>query len=398
MTRDTRLRLIAFAIVSALGLTYVGGNYLGIVDRILGRGYNVDVLLPASGGIYEGAEVTYRGVKIGKVSKMTVDRDGLRVRVALQDDARVPASSKVRVDNLSAVGEQFISFEPTSGAGPMLRDGSTIRGNAESLPVGEDVLLQNLSAFVSDLDSDDVNVLVKELGLMFQDNATPLRSMVDSAQAFIAEAQANQTETIALLRDAQTVLETQSDAADDIESAFDDLAKFTESLADADDDIETLLEDAGPAAKEVELLMRTLRATLPSFLTYFVRVNDVLDARLPALEQLLVTFPRLIAAGPSALVTDSSGQKFGRVNLNLNFDPPACMEGYMPPQWWKSTLDEDFDYEFRHDDPAFPDDHLRYYDGFYPAQCKSGPPINMRGMNYAPEPTDWKSSLTGGTP
>jgi phospholipid/cholesterol/gamma-HCH transport system substrate-binding protein len=280
----------------------------------------------------------------------------------------------------------------------MLRDGSTIRGNAESLPVGEDVLLQNLSAFVSDLDSDDVNLLIKELGLMFKDNATPLRSMVDSAQAFIAEAQANQAETIALLRDAETVLETQADGADDIQSALDDLAKFTETLADADDDIETILEDAGPAAKEVELLVRTLRATLPSFLTPMIRVSDVLDARLPALEQLLVTFPRLIAAGPSALVPDSTGQLFGRVNLNLNQDPPACMDGYLPPKYWKMPVDEDFDYDFRHNDPAYPDDYLRYYDGFYPAQCKSGPPINMRGMNFAPEPTDWKSSLTGGTP
>jgi len=379
MTRQIRIRLIAFAVLSALGLTYVGANYLGIVDRMLGRGYTVDVILPSSGGIYEGAEVTYRGVKIGKVEKMTVDRDGLRVRVGLQDEARVPASSDVRVDNMSAVGEQFISFEPTSKSGPMLKDGSTIRGTMESLPVGEDVLLQHLSAFVSDLDSDDVNVVVKELGTMFQDNATPLRSMVDSAQAFIAEAQANQTQTISLLRDAETVLETQTDRSDDIRSALDDLAKFTETLADADDDIETILDDAEPAVQEVELLVRTLRASLPSFLTYMVRVSDVLDARLPALEQLLVTFPRLIAAGPSALIFDHSGQGYGRVNLNLNFDPPACTEGYLPPGQWRTTMDETF---------------LPYY----PAQCKSGPPINMRGMNYAPKPTDWKSSLTGGTP
>jgi hypothetical protein len=74
------------------------------------------------------------------------------------------------------------------------------------------------------------------------------------------------------------------------------------------------------------------------------------------------------------------------------------MEGYLPPKYWKMPVDEDFDYDFRHDDPAYPDDHLSYYDGFYPAKCESGPPINMRGMNFAPEPTDWKSSLTGGTP
>lgn len=379
MTRDTRIRLIAFAIVSALGLTYVGGNYLGVVDRILGRGYTVNVVLPASGGIYEGAEVTYRGVKVGKVTKMSVAPTGLRVAVALEEEARVPASSTVRVANLSAVGEQFISFEPTSASGPMLQDGSTIRGNAESLPVGEDVLLQHLSAFVSDLDSDDLNVVIKELGTAFRDNATPLRSMVDNAQLFLAEAQANQDETIALLRNAQTVLETQSEREDDIQSALDDLGKFTETLADSNDDIETVLEDAGPAAKEVELLVRTLRATLPAFLTHAIRISDVLDARLPALEQLLVTFPRLIAAGPNALTFDSTGQGFGRVNLNLNQSPPACTEGYLPPGQWRLPSEESF----------LP---------FFPAKCKSGPPVNMRGNNFTPPPTDWKSSLTGGKP
>ena len=73
------------------------------------------------------------------------------------------------------------------------------------------------------------------------------------------------------------------------------------------------------------------------------------------------------------------GQPRNSVNLNLNFDPPACTEGYLPPGQWRLTTDETF---------------LPYY----PAHCDSGPPINMRGMNYAPEPTDWKSSLTGGTP
>ena len=351
------------------------------------------VLLPQSGGLYEGSEATYRGVKIGEVSKMTVEGDGMRVDVALQDDAQVPATAPVFVHNLSAVGEQYISFEPVSKQGPLLQEGDTVRGTKDSLPLGEEVLLTDLSRFVSSISGSELNTVVTELGTMFRDNATPLRSMIDNTQAFIEEAAANEAPTIDLLHNSRTVLETQAANSANIRSFAHDLAALTGTLASSDAMIRRVLNQAGPAADELVLLVRTLRKVLPSFLTHTVSVTEVVDARLPALEQLLVTFPRLVSAGPSALLSPpGDNAKFGRVNLNMNGMPEACTEGYLPPKWWKATTDADFDYDFRHEDPDFPDDWKNYYPGFYPAECSSGSPINMRGTKYAPEATDdWKN-------
>lgn len=375
MRRGIKVRLIAFALLSALGTIYVGASYLGIVDQILGRGYTVHVVLPSSGGLYEGSEVTYRGVKIGKVSRMNVEGDGLRVDVALEDDARVPADAPVYVHNLSVVGEQYISFEPGSKKGPMLQDGDTVRGTKDSLPLGEDVLLQDLDRFVSSVNAEELNTVVSELGTMFTDNANPLRSMVDSTQAFIEEAAANESATIDLLQNAKTVLQTQQDSAPEIRAFARDLAAVTGTLAASDAEIRRILTEAGPAADELKSLVSTLRTVLPPMLLHLVNVTEVLDARLPALEQLLVTFPRLISAGPSALTPGD--QKFGRVNLNLNQSPAACMDGYLPPGQWQPTSRESF----------VP---------YYPAECESGPPVNMRGMKHAPEPVDWKNQKSGG--
>ncbi len=394
MRRGIKVRLVAFVLLSALGMVYVGASYLGFVDRVLGRGYTVHVLLPQSGGLYEGSEATYRGVKIGEVSKMTVEGDGMRVDVALQDDAEVPATSPVFVHNLSAVGEQYLSFEPESKQGPWLKEGDTVRGTKDSLPLGEEVLLTDLSRFVSSISGSELNTVVTELGTMFRDNATPLRSMIDSTQAFIEEAAANEAPTIDLLHNSRTVLQTQAANSANIRSFARDLAALTGTMAGSDANIRRVLNRAGPAADELVLLVRTLRKVLPSFLTHLVSVTEVVDARLPALEQLLVTFPRLVSAGPSALLENDPGEtaKFGRVNLNMNGMPEACTEGYLPPKWWKQPADDDFNYDFRHEDPDFPDDWKNYYDGFYPAKCASGPPINMRGTKYAPEPTDdWKN-------
>ncbi|TXL60761.1 MCE family protein [Aeromicrobium terrae] len=381
MRRGIQVRLIAFVLLSVLGMGYVGASYLGFVDSVLGRGYTVHVTLPDSGGLFEGSEATYRGVKIGKVTKMSVDADGLRVDLRLKDDAKVPASSPVFVHNLSAVGEQYLSFEPTSRSGPMLKDGDTVRGTKDSLPVGEDVLLTDLSRFVSSLDGPELGDVIHELGTMFRDNAQPLRTMVDSATKFIDEARAHEPETISLINTAGTVLRTQQDNAANIQSFSEDLAALTGTLATSDADLRKVLAQAGPAADELVIVVKTLRRQLPTLLGTLTNIAKVLDSRLPALEQLLVTLPRLVAAGPTAQTQGK--QHFGRVHLNLNMVPNPCTDGYLPPSQWRPTS------EMRSGVSApLSSDHS--FEPYYPAQCKTGPPTNMRGMKYAPAPVDWR--------
>lgn len=375
MNRGVKVRLIAFAVLSAVGLLYLGGAYLGLVDRITGKGYDVTVRLPGSGGLFEGSEVTYRGVKVGRVDEMAVHQDGLELTVRLKDGTRIPRDSAVYVHNLSAVGEQYLDFEPATKSGPMLQDGDVVTGTADSLPVGEDVLVTNLNSLVSSLDPESLNTVVTELGTMFRDNAGPLRSLVDDGQLFIEAATEHEDATTSLITSAQTVLQTQADQGDNIRSLSRDLSLLLSTVEKSDSDLRTVLTDAGPATDEATALVSMLRDKLPPALRPLVSVNDVLNARLPALEQLLVTFPRLVAAGPSALA-DRYGEKLGRVNLNLNEVPGACTDGYLPAGQWRLPAEESF---------------LPYY----PAECKSGPPINMRGMKYAPDPIDWRAVYLG---
>jgi phospholipid/cholesterol/gamma-HCH transport system substrate-binding protein len=378
MRRGIKVRLIAFVLLSALGMVYVGASYLGFVDKVLGRGYTVHVLLPQSGGLFEGSEVTYRGVKVGEVSKMSVKDRGLRVDVAIEEGVRVPKTSPVYVHNLSAVGEQYLSFEPASKQGPMLQAGDTVRGTKDSLPLGEEVLMQDLSRFVSSVNGSELNTVVNELGVMFRDNANPLRSMVDSTQAFIEAARANESPTVDLLHNALPVLQTQADNAGNIRSFSRDLAALTGTVASSDAKIRRILDQAGPAADELVLLVRDLRRLLPKLLPPLIGVSELLDARLPALEQLLVTFPRLVSAGPSALLSEGDS-RFGRVNLNLNQQPGPCEEGYLPPGQWRPTSNEE-----AATSPPLSSDET--FEPNFPAECNEGPPVNMRGMKHAPDP------------
>jgi phospholipid/cholesterol/gamma-HCH transport system substrate-binding protein len=370
MTRGVRIRLIAFVVLSAVGIVYVAGSFLGIVDKVLGRGFTMHATLPASGGLFTGSEVTYRGVKVGKVSKVEVIASGIRVDLAIKDKVKIPKDSSIHVHNLSAVGEQYLDFEPTADNGPYAGPGTTIRGDAKSLPMSEERLLTEMDAMVSSVDRVELSTVISELGNMFRDTANPLQRMVDSGTQFVDAADDNKEETIALLDTGKTVLQTQAEHEKDIATFARGLADLTGSLRTSDKDLRTILQGGPPAVREVNALLTGLEPTLPVFLSNLVTVNQVLTTNIPALEQTLVTFPRVFASG----FTGTPGDGYGHINLQLNNSVMPCTKGYLPNGQWRPATDES-------DKP------------FYPAQCLEGAPKVMRGSKYAPS---FGSASSGG--
>lgn len=367
MTRGVKTRLLAFVVLSAVGIIYITASYLGIVNKITGSGITMHAELPSSGGLFVGSEVTYRGVNVGRVSKMEVIPSGVRLTMAVEEGTRIPTSSPVYVHNLSAVGEQYLDFEPAARTGPYAVDGTTFKRGEESLPQATDDLLVKINGLVGSLDQDDVSTVVRELGTMFRGTADPLRRMVDAGTELVADAKANEAETIRLIDSGKTVLQTQQANAANIRSFSANLADLTETLAGSDKNLRKLLAAGTPAVKEVNGLLRDLSPTLPEFLGNLVTVNQVLSDRLNALEQTLVTFPAVISSG----FTGTPGDGYGHINLQLDYTVPACTEGYKPPAQWRPGTDLT-------DTPT------------YPAQCLTNG-INLRGSKYAPLP----SGVTG---
>ena len=361
MTAGIKVRIVAFLVLSAVGIVYIAGSYLGIVDRVLGRGFTIHATLPTSGGLFEGSEVTYRGVKVGEVKRMHVARDGVRLDLAMEDGVELPLDSLMFVHNLSAVGEQYLDFEPPTDEGPYAEPGDTIVGTDDSLPVDEADLLVELDQFVSSVDKQNLQVVVRELGLMFNDTGVPLQKLIDSGGEFIDEAAAQEDETVALLENGMTVLRTQRDEGENIRSFSRDLRLITQSLRQSDGDLRGVLQGTPGAAREIEALMKDLEPTLPVLLGNAVSLNQVVVSHLNGLEQLLVTFPRTISSG----FTGTPARGGGRVNLQFSNKVQPCTEGYMPKSQWRRA-------DQTSDAPI------------YPAECNSPAPYAMRGTKYAP--------------
>jgi len=371
MTRGVKIRLATFVVLAAVGIVYVAGTYLGIVDRILGRGLTIHATLPTSGGLFVGSEVDYRGVKVGKVSDMKVTRDGVSLTMLLQQGTKLPTSSSFKVANLTAVGEQYVDFEPASTAGPYATSGHTFVGTKADLPISTDDVLINLSKFVNSLDPQDLQTVVHELGTMFTGNAENLGHLIDSAGKFVRAASAHEQDTIDLLNSGGQVLKTQQAHKSDILAFSRGLAAISATLKQSDPQLRTILQGGTATVREVNSLLKGLQPTLPLFISNLVTVNQVVTARLPALEQTLVSLPVLVRNG----FTGTPGDGFGHLNMQFNYTLPACAQGYMPAQDWPSGLDT-------RDLPL------------YPAKCtdpRAQPgytgsmPLNQRGVNFLPK-------------
>ncbi|MFG2195893.1 MCE family protein [Streptomyces sp. NPDC048639] len=326
ITRTVKAQLLAFATVTAVGVSYVGAEYAGLADRLFDRDYTVSADFADSGGIYSGAEVTYRGVPVGRVGDLRLDGpDGVSVQLRIKDGPRIPADTLAVVANRSAVGEQYVDLQPRAGTGRYLEDGSTIPRRDTRTPLPTTRLISGLDRLVESVDRKELRVTVDELGDAFAGTGPHLSRMVDSGNALVEEASDSLPQTISLIEDSQQVLRTQVDKGSAIKAFSRDLADLSGQLKDSDSDLRGLVDGSTSAAHELDSLLKDNRRTLPVLLGNLISGGQVTAARLPGLEQTLVTFPVAVAGSFTVLPGDGTSH-FGLV-LNAD-DPPPCRQGY----------------------------------------------------------------------
>ena len=110
LTRFIRTQLVVFTLASIIGIAAVVVGYLQ-APTLLGIGrMTVKLELPSTGGLYRFANVTYRGVQIGKVTDVQPTRGGAVATLSLQSSPKIPADLQANVQSVSAVGEQFVDI------------------------------------------------------------------------------------------------------------------------------------------------------------------------------------------------------------------------------------------------------------------------------------------------
>jgi phospholipid/cholesterol/gamma-HCH transport system substrate-binding protein len=324
ISRQTKLQLFVFGLISVLGLSYTGVRYAGLGRFFQDQGYVVSADFVDSGGIFTGAEVTNRGVPQGKVVSLTLRQDGVRVGMRMRPGTKISSDVKAFVGNRSAVGEQYIDLQPQKNGGPYLAGGSVIPRDRTGIPIPPTQLLVNLDRLVNSIDTRDVGVVLDELGKAFQGSGDSLQRLVDAGDRLTEAATAHLPQTKLLIEDGRTVLATQRATSGQFQSFNRDLADLTGQLRASDPDFRRLFANGTQSATETTDLLESNRSALPILLANLVTVAQVQSIRLPAIKQILVTYPNVIAGGFTVVPNDGTTH-FGLVTTG---NPPPCTAGY----------------------------------------------------------------------
>jgi virulence factor Mce-like protein len=334
--RRTKLKLLAFATLAVAGMAYLGFNYVGLDRLLLGSGYEVSADFEDSGGIFVNAEVTYRGVAVGRVSDMQLVDDGVRVAFTIEPGADpIPADTEAVVATRSAVGEQYVILRPQSEGRPFLEDGAVIPQERTSIPVPVEQLLLNLDELVGSLDEENLRTVIDELGQAFAGAGDDLGRLIDNGDMLLARAEESLPETLRLITDGQTVLDTQRESRSAIRDWAADLRLVTDTLVEMDPDLREIVVNAPDAGAALQQLVEDAGPGLGSLVRNIDVLNGVTIPRLDGVEQLLVTYPDVVTGGFTVVRDDGDGKglrsHFGLV-LNAG-EPHPCTTGYVP---WES--------------------------------------------------------------
>ncbi|WP_028477069.1 MCE family protein [Nocardia sp. CNY236] len=324
MTRLVRWQLVAFVVIAVVGVVFVGAKYIRL-DHMLGFGeYTVKLRAAHTGGIYKGAEVTYRGVPVGRVGESEITGDGVVMDLLVDTGApKIPASTKAVVANRSAIGEQYVDLQPESDSGPYLRNDSVI--TSATLPVPVDELIASVDGFASSVDLTALGTTVRELGTAFDGKGDDLQVLVDSLNTFSESLHATLPQTVRLIQDGRIAFGTQAEQSSAIRQFGDGLDKLTAQLRSSDPDIRRLIGTGTDAGEQVGALLDESAGTLTEDLANVRLVLQAASPKFFALRPLLQMLPQLSIGGSSTAPGDGTSH-FGLV-LETN-NPPACTVGY----------------------------------------------------------------------
>lgn len=330
ISRFVRIQLIIFSIVTVVSLVAVGLFYIQ-VPALFGVGrYTVKVDLPSTGGIYQNANVTYRGVTVGKVESVTLTSSGVRATLSIDSDRKIPQSSSASVQSVSAVGEQFVQFTPDPDGGDRgdLVNGSVVRNG--TVPVEVSTLLDQTNALLAKVQSTKLRRVMNEAFNAFNGSGEDLQRLLDSLTLFADEANKNSDATVSLIEQAAPLLETQTSTVGAIRQWTSNVAQVTDQIRANDPELRDILSKGPGTTNQAQELFASMDQTLPLLFDNLATAGRTLAVYLPNLQQVMVLYPRLIQALITAVNTEDP-RKGANVDFALGFqDPGTCTVGFLP--------------------------------------------------------------------
>ena len=245
------ITLVLMALVSAA--TFNLGKFPGF------RGTTYYAEFSDASGIHKGNIVQVGGIRVGRVTKVTLAGDRVKVAFEIKGDVDFGAESHASIEVLNLLGEKYLDLQP-AGKG-QLADGGTI-------PVERTKAAYDIVGVFGDL--------------------TTTTEEIDTEQ---------------LSKALDTVADTLDVSAPEIKASFDGISRLSRSVAQRDAEIQTLFE----SSKQVSKVLADRSDDIVALMKSSDLVFQELTKRKAAVHDLLVN-ARSLAVELRGVVKDNEAQ------------------------------------------------------------------------------------------
>ena len=335
LTPFIRRQLIAFAILTVVSIFVLGVYYLR-VPSLVGIGqYTLKAELPASGGLYPTANVTYRGITIGRVTQVEPTEQGAEATMSIASRYKIPIDTVANVHSVSAVGEQFLDLVSSGNPGKYFSEGQTITKGTVPSEIGP--ALDTANRGLAALPADKIPKLLDETAQSVGGLGPALQRLVDATQAIVGDFKNQITDVNDIIQHSGPVLDSQVNSGSAIERWARNLNTLSAQTAQNDQHVRSILSQAAPTADQLNEVFNDVRESLPQTLANLEIVFDLLKRYHTGLEQVLVFLPQ------GASIAQTAAAPFphqAALDLALSINqPPPCLTGFIPASEWRSPAD-----------------------------------------------------------
>ena len=318
LTRRILINSIAFLVLAA-GLVFLLA--VQVLPTVVESTYKVYGIFPAAGGVATNQEVTYRGVQVGRVGKMTLTRTAVKIELVIQSSYKIPKTgTRARVLFKSAVGEQFVDLTPLHDSPPYFRNGDVIPESMTSIPIQIEALLRELDGVLRSIDPHALGTLIHELGTGLTGHGADLGNIIKGFDVLTKIGATHTADITGILHNGADVQQAFDQSSDNFVRAIGSLRTVLDTLATHKDDLARVLTGTRDLDTQIVALLDSRRQQLNKIIADLANVTRLTDARLGDVDRVLTYLGPFLND-----VASTFDSPYFNFNLVVNTGNPECV-------------------------------------------------------------------------
>jgi virulence factor Mce-like protein len=305
-------------IVAVLALAILGVPACSLPGQGQGS-YTVTAYFPSAVALYSSAPVKVLGLPAGKVTKVEVEGDRIKVVMKIPNDVPVPDKVQAQIIPQSLIGERYVALKPAWTQGEArVKDGYVINLEDTVVPVEPDQALAALKKFLDSLDPKGLGQLITNLSDDLQGNGQSLNSAIDGISNLVATFADKDQQLSDIVDNFDQFTATLDTREAQLGQVLDAFAGATQVLADERQDLEGLLHSLAELSTNSLGLVADHADRLRTDIQTITTLAASIDANLGAVKNLLDSGPLLVTGLENAF-----NPALRASNLRTQFGPLA---------------------------------------------------------------------------